>query len=93
MGQLPWQGLKARSKDEKYKKIKEAKVNMTLENLTKGYPREFYDYMVYCRELDFTDTPNYTFLRRIFKELYVRCGFENEYIFDWTIQRYNPEMT
>jgi hypothetical protein len=85
MGELPWQGLKAKTKEEKYKKIKESKVITPLEVLTEGYPKEFLDYMVYCRNLGFEDDPDYSYLRRIFKELYVRCGFENEFIFDWTI--------
>lgn len=30
-GELPWQGLRARNKDEKYRKIKECKVNTPIE--------------------------------------------------------------
>ena len=93
MGELPWQGLKAKTKEEKYKKIKEAKVNIPLEEIVDGYPKEFLDYMSYCRNLGFAETPDYSYLRRIFKEMYIRYGFENEYIFDWTIQRYHPKMT
>lgn len=48
--------------------------------------------MNYCRNLGFEETPNYAFLRRLFRELYQKCQFENEYIFDWTIQRYRVEM-
>jgi hypothetical protein len=48
--------------------------------------------MEYCRNLEFTQDPDYDYLRRLFKELYVSCGFENEYIFDWTIQRYHAQM-
>jgi len=49
--------------------------------------------MLYCRnDIKFAEDPDYNYLRRLFKELYVRCGFENELIFDWTIQRYNPKF-
>lgn len=41
--------------------------------------------MKYCRELEFEETPDYDYIKRLFKELYYRCGFENEFIFDWTI--------
>lgn len=92
MGELPWQGQKAKTKEEKYKKIKESKCNTPIDVLTQGYPKEFMDYMVYCQNLGFTDEPDYSYLRRIFKDLYVRCGFENEFIFDWTIQRYHAQM-
>lgn len=48
--------------------------------------------MFYCRNLGFTEDPDYQYLRRLFKELYAKCGFENEFIFDWTIQRYNTQF-
>ena len=40
-GELPWQGLRARNKDDKYRKIKECKVNTPIESLCHGYPEEF----------------------------------------------------
>ena len=54
-------------------------------------PEEFAIYMSYCRQLKFEETPNYAYLRRLFKELYYKCGFEHEFIFDWTIQRYRVD--
>jgi hypothetical protein len=54
MGELPWQGLKAKTKEEKYRQIKESKLNISLQELTQGYPREFLVYMQYCRDLGFT---------------------------------------
>lgn len=85
-GELPWQGLKgAKTKEEKYAKIKECKVNTSIELLCQGYPEEMATYMNYCRKLDFEETPNYAWLRRLFKELYAKCCFEHDYLFDWTI--------
>jgi serine/threonine protein kinase len=92
MGELPWQGLRGKNKDEKYKKIKECKVSTPVQQLCQGYPKEFLDYMLYCRNLGFTEDPDYEYLRRIFKELYANCGFENESIFDWTIQRFHSKI-
>lgn len=85
MGQLPWQGLATKSKEEKYRKIKEIKLSTPIEILTRGYPREFADYMHYCKNLKYDEDPDYAYLRRLFKDLYVRHGLENDYIFDWTI--------
>ena len=48
--------------------------------------------MSYCRNLGFDETPNYAYLRRLFKELYNKCCFEHDFIYDWTIQRYRLEI-
>ena len=37
-GNLPWQGLPARNKQDKYKKIMESKVSTSAEILCKGFP-------------------------------------------------------
>ncbi len=37
-GSLPWQGLKAATKNQKYEKILECKINTSLESLCKGVP-------------------------------------------------------
>ena len=39
-GKLPWQGLQARHKKEKYEKIMENKIATPIETLCKGYPGE-----------------------------------------------------
>lgn len=44
--------------------------------------------MEYCRSLDFKKVPNYAFLRRLFCDTMAKYQFENDAIFDWTIQRY-----
>jgi len=66
-GSLPWQGLPGRSKNEKYNNIKKKKLEVTVEELCKGYPEEFKDYMNYCRKLSFTDDPDYRFLISLFE--------------------------
>lgn len=72
-GELPWQGLRARNKDDKYNKIKECKVNTPIDTLCLGYPEEMATYMTYCRNLGFDEAPNYSYLRKLFKELYNKC--------------------
>ena len=90
-GELPWQGLRARTKDDKYQKIKECKVNTPIETLCLGYPEEMATYMTYCRNLGFEETPNYAYLRRLFRDLYHKCQFEHDFIFDWTVQKYRVD--
>jgi serine/threonine protein kinase len=82
-GSLPWQGLKAQTKHEKYHKIMETKMSTSLETLCKGFPTEFMTYISYCRSLRFEDKPDYNYLRRLFKELFAREGFDPDIPFHW----------
>lgn len=40
--------------------------------------------MKYCRELKFEEKPDYTYLRRMFKDLFNQMGYEQDYVYDWT---------
>jgi hypothetical protein len=55
------------------------------ELLCRGYPTEFKDYFAHCSSLGFEDRPDYRLLKRIFKDLFERQGFEDDGIFDWDI--------
>jgi len=83
-GQLPWQGIQANSKEEKYNKIMESKRSTPVETLCKGFPAVFASYLNYCRALRFEDRPDYAYLRRLFKDLFMREGFVNDCMFDWS---------
>lgn len=123
MGGLPWQGVKAKTRTEKYEIIKNMKLKIPIEELVKikidgsntanaarqahqymnqqaqkeagslhsshgdkdsnsnrspgkkgpnqsAVPAEFIQFMKYCRELKFEEKPDYTYLRRMFKDLF-----------------------
>uniref|UniRef100_A0A1D1YGL0 non-specific serine/threonine protein kinase n=1 Tax=Anthurium amnicola TaxID=1678845 RepID=A0A1D1YGL0_9ARAE len=91
-GSLPWQGLKAGTKKQKYEKISERKVSTSIEVLCRGYPPEFASYFHYCRSLRFDDKPDYAYLKRIFRDLFIREGFQFDYVFDWTILKYQQSQ-
>ncbi|KAK8550316.1 hypothetical protein V6N13_118836 [Hibiscus sabdariffa] len=91
-GSLPWQGLKAGNKKQKYEKISEKKVSTSIEALCRGYPTEFASYFHYCRSLRFDDKPDYAYLKRIFRDLFIREGFQFDYVFDWTILKYQQSQ-
>lgn len=91
-GSLPWQGLKAGNKKQKYDKISEKKVSTSIEALCRGYPTEFASYFHYCRSLRFDDKPDYAYLKRIFRDLFIREGFQFDYVFDWTILKYQQSQ-
>jgi len=41
-------------------------------------------FLSYCRNLRFEDKPDYTYIRNLFKDLFVKSGYEMDYQFDWT---------
>ncbi|XP_052207464.1 casein kinase 1-like protein 10 [Diospyros lotus] len=87
-GSLPWQGLKAGTKRQKYDKISEKKMLTPIEVLCKSYPSEFISYLHYCRSLRFEDKPDYSYLKRLFRDLFIREGYQFDYVFDWTVLKY-----
>ena len=86
-GSLPWQGLRARTKQEKYDAIKEKKLTTSVEVLCQGFPEEFAMYLSLCRKLPFDEKPDYGQMRKLFKDLFTRKGFEYDYVYDWLIQK------
>lgn len=56
-GSLPWQGLRAGTKKQKYDRIMEKKMTTSTESLTRGFPPEFGIYLNYVRSLRFDDKP------------------------------------
>jgi len=81
-GKLPWQGLRANTKKQKYQKILEKKLATPFKLLCKGYPPQFVKYLEYCRQLRFEDTPDYKYLRSLFDEV-LRLTDEKDKVFDW----------
>jgi hypothetical protein len=82
-GSLPWQGLPGKNKDEKYNNIKKKKLETPLEELCRGYPSEFKEFMEYCRQLKFEEDPNYKYLTDLFEKCLTRHNIDNK-IFDFT---------
>ena len=97
-GALPWQGLKAATKKQKYERIMEKKMTTATEVLCRKLPDEFARsrklpdefalYLTYTRSLRFDDKPDYSYLRKIFRELFARESFHYDYVFDWTVCKY-----
>jgi len=90
-GSLPWQGLKGNSKKEKYDLIMEKKMSTPIEVLCKHVPSEFGTYLNYCRSLRFEDRPDYAYVRRVFKDLFFREGYQYDFVFDWVILNFNTK--
>merc|ERR1711915_475619 len=89
-GTLPWQGLRAKTKAQKYEKISEKKLSTPVEELCKGAPAEFATYQNYVRSLRFEEKPDYAYLRQLIRNLFHRQGFSYDYVFDWNTLKNDP---
>ena len=78
-GNLPWTRLKNKNKYEKYKIILNMKKKMS-EDILIGDKnnQEFIDFIKYCRELKFEESPDYNYLRG----LMIKSISKNNKVFD-----------
>ena len=93
-GELPWSNIKANSIDELLEITSELKEKIKIENLCKNMPKEMYLYMKYVKNLQFKETPNYKYLRKLFEDILVKIGQKNDNIFSWAkiTKTFNKEM-
>lgn len=88
-GRLPWQGLKAETKTEKYARIKKVKEETSIFELCSDVPKEIYLYLVHIRNLGFEESPDYAYLESILENGIRARGLEDDGIFDW-LENPNP---
>lgn len=82
---LPWQNAVGKDKKEKYNNIKEKKINVSVDELCKGLPMEFCEYLIYCKNLKFEESPNYKMLKEKFQKLFFSKNFDYDFIYDWNL--------
>ena len=82
-GSLPWQGLKINKKEDRYKKICEKKKETSAKDLCAGFPSEFETFVSYTRNLQFTEVPNYNYLRNLLKTIIKKSGSTIDFFYDW----------
>jgi serine/threonine protein kinase len=83
-GSLPWMGIHAETRKEKYQMISDKKITTPVDVLCSGLPPEFGAILTAARRLDFADRPPYAAYRRLLRELFVREGYAFDYEYDWT---------
>ena len=68
---LPWKYIELLNinKRDKYRKVRDLKISTLPEELCSGLPKEFCDYIKYCRNLSFEQEPNYNYLKNLFLEI------------------------
>jgi len=83
-GRLPWQGIITKTKEEKYKKILDKKIELSSEELCDGLPEEFLKFIKYVKNLEYLQQPDYEMLRGYFNLMLRRGYYKFDYIYDWT---------
>ena len=58
-GKLPWQDIKAKNKEERYKNIQQKKSKISIDSLCQDLPNEFADLLKYVKSLKFEARPIY----------------------------------
>ncbi|CAE7890602.1 CKL2 [Symbiodinium microadriaticum] len=83
-GMLPWQGLQAQTKEQKYQKILEKKQGVNVQQLCEDCPPVLATYVSYCKSLGFEDEPDYTYLKKLFTDYLSKQGLEDDGQFEWS---------
>lgn len=76
--------LKGNNKKDKYERIMEKKMQTPVEQLCKGFPLQFTQYMNYVKNQKFEAKPDYSYLRQLLRDVMKEQGYEFDYIYDWT---------
>jgi len=82
-GNLPWQTVHARTKEEKFDKIKYAKINTSPSQLCSKLPVAFEKFLVYARGLGFADEPDYEHCRKFFEANLKDMDASFDYRYKW----------
>ncbi|KAK8878612.1 hypothetical protein M9Y10_005392 [Tritrichomonas musculus] len=77
-GSLPWLYYSS-LKDVLY-----SKMNTPVKYLCEGLPPEFENFINSTRCLSYTDQPDYSYYRQLFRDLFIKKGYIYDYVYDWS---------
>ena len=84
-GNLPWQGLPMKNKNDRYGRILEKKKTTSSYELCKDFPNEFSQFVEYTRKLKYEENPDYDFLIKLFNDVLKKDNFRFDYFNDWDL--------
>ena len=82
-GFLPWEKIKAKNNEIKYRKILEQKMNINIQNVCKNLPIEFDEFLKYTRDLQFEMKPDYNYLKELLRKVSEKNNCIENNIFDF----------
>ena len=85
-GNLPWQNLRIKSRQERFNKINEIKKNVNYKVLCKNLPEELYNFGIYIKHLKFEEDPDYNFMKECFYSILKKINEKNDNNFSWLSQ-------
>ena len=80
---LPWQGITAKSLATRYKKIYEKKSELEKWDKFLSLPIQIQNFIKYCRNLGFSEDPNYKLMKNFFYDLMKQNEFVDDKNFSW----------
>lgn len=83
-GSLPWQKAQGNTRKVKYGNIHRIKKETSIKNLCEDTPENIYHMLAHVRSLDFTEKPDYRFLRQLMLSLTDKKNY------DWVKLNLNP---
>jgi len=85
-GRLPWSGLNIKDRDEKEKTIGDMKEKMSTAQICHRCPRQFEDFLLYARKMEFDEQPQYEMCRMLMASVLEELvpGFsKSDFEYDW----------
>lgn len=84
-GYLPWQIVKSKSENERYQQIMDMKIELERYSFFYELPENMKTFLQYVKHLEFEETPDYRYLRKLLREMNTEKQNNNnkEYVFEW----------
>ena len=83
-GNLPWQNIKSKTKDEKYQSILKIKKDISSKELGKNFPLEFSEILDYFKKLEYEENPDYAMCCNKLLSVLEKEKLKFDYVYDWT---------
>lgn len=75
ISELPWQGIRAKTKSEKKEKIRQSKQGTDFNAFRDIIPQEIFDFLNYTKTLGFYDKPDYNYLAALLENIKIEKKF------------------
>lgn len=89
-GRLPWSGLQIKDRDEKEKAIGEMKEKLSTGQICARCPRQFEDFLLYARKMEYTEIPQYEMCRMLMASVLEEMGpvlGKHDFEYDWVSKK------